>query len=67
VRAADGSQPRVVMFVQDRRVAFAGQLVLRQLPPGPLRLWIATESHPGRAAEVVIPARGRARLHLSLP
>jgi hypothetical protein len=66
VAGADGSKPRAVVFVQDRSVAFAGQLRLRQLPPGPMRLWIATESHPGMAAEVVIPARGRARLHVPL-
>jgi hypothetical protein len=67
VLTADGSKPRAVVFVQDRSVAFAGQLLLRQLPPGPLRLWIASESHPGLAADVVIPARRRARLHVSLP
>jgi hypothetical protein len=67
VRAADGSQPRGTLFVQDRTVGFPGQVLLRQLSPGPLRLWIATEGHPGMAADVVIPARGRAQLHLSLP
>ncbi|MDO8349158.1 MAG: hypothetical protein Q7T30_02900 [Planctomycetota bacterium] len=62
-----GKEAEVAATIGGAHVRLDGATLLRRLPPGPHRLFVAAEGHQSAIVDVVVPSTGRAEVKIELP
>jgi hypothetical protein len=67
VRGTDGKPVACLAFVGAVSTPLSGPTLLRRVPTGPQRLFVAADGHQSAVVDVVVPERGAVSVQVKLP